>query len=205
MDSQIELIALLKAEGVLNSPAVIKAMKAIDRADFVLPRYRSLAYENYPLSIGFGQTISQPYTVAFMLELLKVKKGEKILEIGAGSGWQTAMLCQLVGKAGRVVAVERLSKLKRLEHINLAKCHLYQNTITLIQGDGKLGYLAAAPYDKIIAAAAGSGIPEAWKQQLKIGGKIVAPVKHSIWEISKLSAESFKITRYKGFYFVPLV
>lgn len=205
MNGHKELVAELKAEGGLKSRAVIKAFLAVDRADFVLSRYRNLAYVNYPLSIGYGQTISQPYTVAFMLELLSLKKGEKVLEIGAGSGWQTAMLCRLVGKAGRVVAIERLPALKRLAGINLAKYPLCQKICTLIKGDGKLGYLPGAPYDKIIAAAAGTRIPEAWKQQLKIGGKIVAPVKNSICEIIKLSAKSFKIIRYGGFIFVPLV
>ena len=205
MDSQKELIAQIKAEGGLNSSAVIKAFQTVDRADFVLPQYQDLAYENYPLPIGYGQTISQPYTVAFMLELLNPKKGEKILEIGAGSGWQTAMLCRLVGGTGQVTAKERLPKLKRLAEANLAKCRLSKNTIILMQGDGKLGFPAGAPYDKIIAAAAGTNIPEAWQHQLKIGGKIVAPVKDEIWKINKRSAKSFKITKYAGFAFVPLV
>ena len=96
-----KLIAELLREGALRNPLVLSAFTDVDRADFVLPKYRAEAYQNYPLPIGYGQTISQPYTVAFMMDLLDPKPGHKILEAGSGCGWQTAMLAHIVGVKGK--------------------------------------------------------------------------------------------------------
>jgi protein-L-isoaspartate(D-aspartate) O-methyltransferase len=200
-----DLIRELRTHGVLDNPAVAVAFEAVARADFVLPKYREQAYGNHPLPIGLGQTISQPYTVAFMLDLLDVKKGERILEIGAGSGWQTALLCCLAGPDGRVVSIERIPELRRQAESNLAKYPRYQRTSTLVQGDGSRGFSAAAPFDKIIAAAAGQAIPKAWKEQLKVSGRIVAPVLDSVLAVEKISEDEYQVTEYPGFAFVPLV
>src|SRR3989344_867492 len=107
------LIQELLSGGYLKTPRIIDAFRLIDRADFVLPEYKDEACGNYPLPIGEGQTISQPLTVAFMLELLNPQPGEKILDIGAGSGWQTALLAEIVGPKGQIVAIERIPKLCR--------------------------------------------------------------------------------------------
>lgn len=203
--NQDELLLELKNSGVLKNPQVNKAFENINRADFVLPEYRDLAYENHPLPIGFGQTISQPYTVAFMLDLLAAKKGERILEIGSGSGWQTALLAWMVGKRGKVFAIERIPELVKMAKNNLARYPQCQESAEVICADGSLGFKTQAPFDKIIAAASAREIPAAWKEQLKIGGRIVAPVNESIVTVDKISGDEYKTVEHEGFVFVPLI
>jgi len=247
MNSNEELIQSLVKDGYLKSQPVIDAFKKIDRKDFVIEEEKDRAYENTALSIGNKQTISQPLVVAFMLELLELKAGDKILEIGSGSGWNTALLAYLVGKpqtdadgtqtdaesqhmsaSGQrqselVVSIERIPELYELAKKNLAKYGLMDLSpneslrssalsqrvsavlVKLIQGDGSRGHEAGAPYDKIIAAASAEEIPVAWKDQLKIGGRIVAPVKNSILVMEKLDKDNFETKEYFGFSFVPLI
>lgn len=201
-----ELVQDLIKDGYLKTQAIIDAFKTIDRGSFILEEYKNEAYGNYPLPIAGGQTISQPLTVAFMLELLEPKVGEKILDVGAGSGWQTALLAHIVGENGKVVAIERISDLFMFAGANIAKFgFIGKGIVKMINADGSKGYDAEAPFDKIIAAAAGDEIPVAWKEQLRIGGRIVAPVKQSIVLLEKVSAGEFKEKRYFGFSFVPLV
>ncbi|MEK7630367.1 MAG: protein-L-isoaspartate O-methyltransferase [Patescibacteria group bacterium] len=204
------LIKELIDDGYLKSPSIIKAFRKIDRLNFIPGIYKDEAYGNYPLSIGRNQTISQPLTVAFMLELLEPKAGEKILDVGCGSGWQTALLAEIIGDpavaGGMVIGIERINELKNLAENNILKFGFIEKGIVkIIEGDGTKGYEADAPYDKIIAAAAGEIIPKAWKEQLKIGGRIVAPVKESIIILDKLSPSDFSQRQYFGFSFVPLV
>lgn len=221
------LINSLIEDGYLKTPKIIEAFKQIDRIDFVLEEYKADAYVNAPLPIGFGQTISQPLTVAFMIELLQPKTSEKILEIGSGSGWQTAMLAYCVSGAinidenseknigesqpaqgqSKVVAVERIPELKEMAQKNVAKYgFIEKNLVEIVLGDGSKGYKNEAPYDKIIAAAAAEGdIPALWKKQLKIGGRIVAPVGESIIVIDKVSKMKYIKKEYFGFSFVPLI
>jgi len=200
-----QLLKELQKASMLKTPKIKKAFELIDRADFVLPEYQKFAFENYPLPIGFSQTISQPYTVAFMLNLLKPQTGDKILEIGAGSGWQTALLAYLVGQKGRVIGLERIPELAQKARKNIAKYPKFKKIIKIIQVDGSKGLEKEAPFDKIIAAASAQEIPLEWKEQLAIGGKIVAPVKGSIVVIDKISQNDFDQTEYPGFVFVPLV
>ena len=127
------LVEKLKVDGFLKMPAIISAFQKIDRADFVLPQYSNEAYEDYPLPIGHGQTISQPATVAFMLELLQPKIGEKILDIGAGSGWATALLAEIVGKDGKVYGLEIISELVEFGKNNLGKYN-FNNAEILLAG-----------------------------------------------------------------------
>lgn len=204
-----ELIRELKRQGVLKSLRVEAAFRAIDRAGFVLPAYQAEAYANYPLPIGQGQTISQPYTVAFMLDLLNPQPGENILDIGAGSGWQTALLAHIAsqGRGGKVVAIERIPELCRLARANLARYRfLERGTARLVCGDATAGLPEAAPFDKIIAAAAAGGeIPPAWREQLKPGGRIVAPVGGSVWRFTKKLDGEWRDEEFPGFAFVPLI
>lgn len=197
------LIEQLIKEGYLKSPRIIEAFKKIRRADFVHGQDKDFAEEyNAPLPIGHGQTISQPLTVAFMLELLQPEKGDRILDIGSGSGWQTAMLCRIVGKEGFVFAIERIAELKEFGEKNVGK-YRFKN-VEFICGDGSKGLPDKAPFDKIIAAASADKIPAAWKEQLKVGGRIVAPVGNSIWLLVKKKEGEFKEEEHPGFVFVPL-
>jgi len=200
------LMKELIEEGYLRTKSIIEAFQKIDRIDFVLEEYKNEAYGNYPLPIGFGQTISQPLTVAFMLELLEPKPGEKILDVGAGSGWQTSLLAYLAGEQGRVIAIEIIPELKKFAETNIEKYNFIKiGRVELILGDGSKGYQKEAPFDKIIAAAAALSIPPAWKEQLKIGGVIVAPVGQNIVVLKKLNQNEFSQKQYFGFNFVPLV
>ncbi len=195
-------------EGHLKTTSIIAAFRKIDRADFVPENLQNEAYGNYPLPIGFGQTISQPLTVAFMLELLQPRVGEKILDIGSGSGWQTALLAFIVGRkgGGKVIAVERIKELFEMTVANVSKYNFIEKGIVrTVLGDGSDGFPEEAPFDKIIAAAAGESLPYAWKKQLKTGGLIVAPIENSIFVFEKVSENNFKEEEYQGFSFVPLV
>jgi protein-L-isoaspartate(D-aspartate) O-methyltransferase len=203
------LVNQLISQGYLKSPLIIEAFRKIKRADFVPAEIKRtqgedfVAEYNAPLSIGYGQTISQPLTVAFMLELLQPKEGDRILDIGAGSGWQTAMLCQIVGPNGFVYAIEIIPELKSFGESNVRKYHF--NNVEFICGDGSKGLPDKAPFDRIIAAAAAEKMPPAWKKQLKIGGRLVTPIGNSIWLVIKKGKDKFTEKEYPGFVFVPLV
>ncbi|MBU0598451.1 protein-L-isoaspartate(D-aspartate) O-methyltransferase [Patescibacteria group bacterium] len=202
-----DLIKKLVDEGYLKSTRIINAFKKIKRHDFLPPDIKTDAHLNIPLPLSHGQTISQPLTVAFMLELLQPKKGEKVLDIGSGSGWQTTMLAELVGPEGKVYAIERIPPLKEFGQQNLNK-YGYQN-VEFICGDGTRGYKKAAPYDKIIVAAAAEiGIPDILLKQLKVGGRLVIPVgkyEQAMVMMDKVTDNDFHEKRFPGFQFVPLI
>jgi protein-L-isoaspartate(D-aspartate) O-methyltransferase len=199
-----QLIKNLISDGYLKTPEIIDAFYKIDRADFVPGELKYEAYVNAPLSIGYGQTISQPLTVAFMLELLQPKSGHKILDIGSGSGWQSSLLACIAGNEGKIIAIERISELSEFGKENSRKYN-FEN-LKFIVGDGSKGYKKEAPYDRIIvAAAAFDKIPDELKNQLKIGGRIVIPVKNSIWLVIKKEDNKYEEKEFPGFMFVPLV
>lgn len=198
-----KMIAGLKREEVLKNPDVLRAFKNIDRRDFVPEEYADEAYGNYPLPIGHGQTISQPFTVAFMLDLLEPKEGEKILDVGSGSGWTTALLAASVGEKGEVFGLEIVPELVVFGQTNLAKYKFPNASIT--QAGGKLGLPEKAPFDKILVSAAGRTYPNELIGQLKTGGILVIPVKESIWKVKKISAEETQVEKFEGFAFVPLI
>jgi len=201
------LINSLIKDGYLKTPEIIEAFKNIDRLDFVLEEHRVDAYVNAPLLIGFNQTISQPLTVAFMIELLEPKPGERIMDIGVGSGWTAALLARLVGENGKIIGIERILELKEMAEKNVAKYNFIKSGIVqIINTDGSKGCRKESPYDKIIAGAAASGdVPPAWKKQLKIGGRIVAPVENSVIVIDKTGKKKYDVKEYFGFSFVPLI
>ncbi len=205
MFAKDELIAELIKDGYLKSQPVTDAFKIIDRKDFLPEDLQNQAYENTALPIGEKQTISQPLVVAFMLESLELKPGEKILEIGTGSGWNTALMAKIIGDKGKIYSIERIESLYNFAKKNISKYEFLAGVIELIFGDGSMGYNGEAPYDKIIAAAAGEEIPLAWKEQLKIGGRIVAPVKNKIIILDKTAKDKFEKKEYFGFSFVPFV
>ena len=201
------LINSLVKDGYLKTLEIIEAFKAIDRKDFVPEEQKSEAYVNAPLPIGFSQTISQPLTVAFMLELLEPKQGEKILDIGAGSGWVSALLAQIVDEQGRIISIERVPELKEMAEKNITKYNFMEKgVISVVLGDGSKGYKKEAHYDKIIAAASAQGeLPKKWQKQLNIGGRIVAPLENSIMVIDKISKNKYNVKEHFGFSFVPLI
>ena len=164
------VMAQLKERGI-HDTAVLHAMNLVPREHFVWPSYREYAYKDGPLPIPADQTISQPYIVALMISLLRLKSTDRVLEIGAGSGYAAAVLSRI---ARQVYAVERHEKLVQYARDCLARLN-YDN-IHLHHGDGTLGWPEHAPYDAIIVAAGGPAIPPALRDQLAIGGRMVIPI-----------------------------
>lgn len=205
-ENKEKLMSSLIADGYLKTPQIIAAFRRIDRADFVSEKFKRDAYLNAPLPIGYGQTISQPLTVAFMLELLKPEKGDKILDVGSGSGWQTALLAEIAGEKGKVFGVEIIPELKEFGEKNIAKYDFIEKGIVkIILANGSAGFLKEAPFDKIIAGAMAAVPPKAFLEQLKIGGRLVMPCAGSVWLMIKKSEDKFEEYEYPGFAFVPLV
>lgn len=197
------LVNNLIKSGVLKTPEIINAFYKIDRNDFVPEEFSLEAYEDYPIPIGFGQTISQPTTVAFMLELLSPKAGDKILDVGFGSGWTTALLSQLVGDSGKVIATEVIPELHEIGKNNLAKYNL--KNIEIVLTENEVGYKKQAPYDKILVSASSAiGLPKVLADELKIHGRMIVPIANSIWQFDKLSNDELEGIEYPGFIFVPL-
>ncbi|MBI5787263.1 MAG: protein-L-isoaspartate(D-aspartate) O-methyltransferase [Candidatus Schekmanbacteria bacterium] len=155
----------------IKDPQVLQAMRKVPRHLFVPPKYALASYNDSPLPIGDGQTISQPYIVAYMTEALKLEKADRILEIGTGSGYQAAVLGEI---AGQVYSVEIICSLARQAEAVL-KNEGYKN-IEVRCADGFLGWPEYAPYDAIIVTAAPEEIPQALKEQLKIGGRMIIPI-----------------------------
>jgi protein-L-isoaspartate(D-aspartate) O-methyltransferase len=196
------LVAELRKKGIDNEQ-VLEAINTLPRHFFFDTALISHAYEDKAFPIGEGQTISQPYTVAFQSTLLAVSPGDKILEIGTGSGYQASIL-HLLG--AQVVSIEYQQKLfdhtrRFLERLGIQ--------LQLFYGDGTGGVPALAPYDKIIVTAGAPVVPEALIQQLKIGGILVIPVgdrsKQSMVKITKKSATEIQKEEFEGFAFVPLL
>ena len=203
---QITLVDNLIKQGLLKTPNIINAFKKIKRADFLPKKLKGLAELNEALPIGYDQTISQPMVVAFMLEQLKPEKGHKILDIGSGSGWTTALLSEIVGEKGKVIAIEIEPELKKFGEENTLKYNFVKKGIAeFICADGSKGYQKEAPFDRILVSASAQEVPLAWKKQLKIGGRIVAPIKTSIWLFVKKTKNNFEGIEYPEFVFVPLI
>ncbi|MDI6792851.1 MAG: protein-L-isoaspartate(D-aspartate) O-methyltransferase [bacterium] len=167
----------IEARGV-SSPAVLAAMQNVPRHEFVPEDLKRLAYRDSPLPIGEGQTISQPYIVALMTELLELKKGEKVLEIGTGSGYQAAVLAEITDQVYTIEILEPLAT-------SAEKClgGLGYKNIAVQCGDGYQGWPEAAPFDAVIVTAAPDHIPQPLIDQLKIGGRMVIPVGDLLQEL----------------------
>jgi protein-L-isoaspartate(D-aspartate) O-methyltransferase len=198
-----KLVKSLVDAGTLRSESLISAFLEVDRAKFVPADQKKHAYEDRPLPIGFEQTISQPTTVAFMLELLAPLPGHRVLDVGSGSGWQTALLCKLVAPQGQVYAVERIKELLKFGRENVRRFGC-RNVDFKLAGE-KFGWPEKAPFDLIIAAAAASHPPQELLDQLKVGGRCVLPVRNSIFVFRRLDNEKFDSQEFRGFVFVPLL
>jgi protein-L-isoaspartate(D-aspartate) O-methyltransferase len=199
-----DLINYLKNSRFLNDKKVEDAFRNIPRHEFVPSSELDYAYNNEPLQIMKNQTISQPGVVSRMTEWLDVRKGQKILEIGTGSGWQTAILSYLVGE-GTVYSVERHTQLVKFAQENLKKLDI--DNVHVILGDGSIGYAKESPYDRIIITAACTEIPLPLIEQLKEGGLIIAPVGDSSQSLVLLQKTINGIVEIKNeshYVFVPL-
>ena len=185
MDFEAErrrLVSWLKRAGFLASAKVERALLAVPRELFVPEELRDMAYDDRPLPIGHGQTISAPSVVARMTELLDTDVGHRVLEVGTGSGYQAAVLAEIVAPTGapreswgHVWSIERIPELAEQARRNLERAG-YSDRVTVVVGDGTLGYPEEAPYDRIMVTAAAPSIPPPLLEQLRVGGRLVAPV-----------------------------
>ena len=189
----------------ITETAVLQAMSTVPREQFVPDTYRAHAYNDAPLPIGQRQTISQPYVVAYMIQLLALTPASVVLEIGTGSGYAAAVLSQI---AAQVITVERHEKLVWSAQERLAA--LGCDNVIVVQGDGTLGCEDFAPYDGIVVAAGGPSVPISLKEQVKVGGKIVMPIgsnkrKQQLYQITRRDTYQFIEKRKGSVAFVPLV
>lgn len=200
------LVSYLIEKGHLKNISVIQAFLEINRQIFISSKYHSYVNKNVVIPIGFGQTNSQPSTVAFMLELLDINSGHKILDIGSGSGWTTSLLSYLVGEEGKIIAVEIIEELKELGEKNAEKFNFVSNgRASFFKSDGNNGWRKGAPYDRILVSAEAKNIPVTLLDQMKINAKMVIPINNSIWLIEKKTDTIFSKQEFKNFLFVPLV
>jgi protein-L-isoaspartate(D-aspartate) O-methyltransferase len=196
------LINELKEKGI-NNQDILNAFEKIPRHFFLDLAFEEQAYSNMAFQIGSGQTISHPYTVAFQTDLLEIEKGDKILEIGTGSGFQTCILCALGSK---VFSIERHRDL----HLKAKQIiHHFNFNPKLFFGDGYQGNQSYAPYDKILVTCGASEIPAELKKQLKVGGIMVIPVGEGVEQkmikLTKLNDDEFNLREYGTFKFVPML
>ncbi len=186
----------------ITDPAVLAAFRSVPRERFIDPQYQKLAYIDAPLTIGEGQTISQPFTVAMMTQLLELKTTDRVLEVGTGSGYQAAILAEIV-KDGQVFTIERFANLAT----KAEKVLDYKN-VKVSVGDGTRGLPDEAPFDAIIVTAAAPEIPQPLIDQLALGGRLVMPVGgdwHQEMIRIRKEKEGIKKERFGGYRFVPLV
>ncbi|MEW6329686.1 MAG: protein-L-isoaspartate(D-aspartate) O-methyltransferase [Candidatus Micrarchaeota archaeon] len=201
-----EMVRYLLAQGYADE-RVAGALRKIPRELFVPKAYEKYAYADNPLPIGHNQTISAPGVVAFMTKSLDVREGLRVLEIGSGSGWQACLLAELAGENGEVISVERVPELVALARENAERAGCKK--INFIYGDGSRGYGARAPYDRIMVTAAAPAVPKPLVEQLKKGGKLLAPVGGSYWQeltlVEKNQKGEMKTSEIMSVVFVPLI
>ncbi len=204
-----KLVEHLVNQGYIQTEMVKKAMQAVPREEFIPLEQKPYAYLDRPLPIGEGQTISAPHMVAMICEELSLEEGMNVLEIGAGFGYNAAVVAELVGPTGHVYSMERIEKLVHIARDNLKRTG-YAKTVTVILGDGSLGLPDHAPFNRIYVTAAAPHIPEPLKDQLAVGGKLVIPVGspdsyQELILIEKISENEFKNINLGGVAFVPLI
>ncbi len=213
-ENRRELVENLKERGILTQKKVINAMLKVPREQFIPKSVKSSAYIDTPLSIGSGQTISAPHMNAMMCEILDFKEGDKVLEIGTGSGYHAALCAELVApegskNPGHIYTIERHENLAKKARENLRNLD-YDKHISVIIGDGTVGYPKEAPYDKILVTAASPlPIPSPFKEQLKDGGILCIPAgsrqfTQNLYKITK-KGDKFKKKRITGVRFVSLI
>ncbi len=200
MKTKSDLLRELRMQGIDDNRVII-SMSKVKREDFIPGKMKDFAYENIAIPIGEGQTTSQPYTVAYMLKLLGTKPGNKILEIGTGSGYNAAVMSHLTGKKGKIISLEINKNLHKLASKNIGL-----DNVLILNKDGYHGYEEEAPYDRIIITASAPEIPTRLIEQLKPNGIMVIPIKEDDHELMTKITKNEKITMtYHGrFQFVPM-
>jgi protein-L-isoaspartate(D-aspartate) O-methyltransferase len=194
----------IAARGI-RDPLLLDALRQVPRERFVSPDYGAQAYGDHPLPIEAGQTISQPYIVALMIEAAEVRPGDRVLEVGAGSGYAAAVMSRI---AGQVIGIERQPELVEIARERLQR--LGYDNVEVVEGDGTRGWPDKAPYDAILAAASGSHVPQPLVDQLAPGGRLVMPVGGRAWiqQLVKLTKLADGRTRQENLgevRFVPLI
>lgn len=189
----------------ITDPKILEAFRAVPREEFLSEEYRDLAYGDHPLPIEAGQTISQPYIVALMIKAAEVKPGDKVLEVGAGSGYAAAVISRI---ASEVIAIERQSELVEVASERMRR--LGYDNVRIVEGDGTRGWPDDAPFDAILAAASGSHVPPPWVEQLAERGRIVMPVGDPGWvqklvKVTKGPAGNLITEDLGAVRFVPLI
>ncbi|MFA5387014.1 MAG: protein-L-isoaspartate O-methyltransferase [Candidatus Paceibacterota bacterium] len=220
--NQLMLVDYLVKQNWLQTPRIIRAFQEIKREDFMPEEFKDYAELNQAFPIGWGQSISQPLIVAFILERLQPQNGDKILEIGTGSGWVTALSAQIISKKnetagaeqakGLIVSLEAISEIKETARENLAKYgFIEKKLVELCVADGFKGYPKISErsdlsggFDKIFSTSSVKELPKEWKEQLKIGGTIVSPIGNSIWQFFKAREDKFEEKEYPNFSFSPI-
>lgn len=187
------------------SDRIVDAMERVPRELFVPRSISHTAYEDRPLPIGKGQTISAPHMVAIMCDVLDIGEGMRVLDVGTGSGYHAAVIADLVGLEGHVYSIERISEIALFAKENLRAAGV--KNVTVLEGDGSRGLPEYAPYDRINVAATAPKIPEPLKEQLKVGGKLVIPLGSCFQELVLVerTEEGFELEHHGGVVFVPLV
>lgn len=197
-----KLVNGLKIKGIRDEK-VLEAIGKVPRHLFMESSFLNFAYKDQAFPIGSGQTISQPYTVAFQTQLLQVEKNDKVLEVGTGSGYQAAVLLEM---GARVFTIERQKELFQKTQSFLPEIGYHP---ACFFGDGYKGLPAFAPFDKILVTAGAPSVPETLKEQLKVGGRMVIPVgkenRQEMMVVIRVSEEEFELEKHGGFVFVPLL
>lgn len=202
------MVQSLRRRGYLESSEVTEAFRKVPREKFVSSRMKGEAYADRPLPIGQGQTISAPSMIAIMLEVLEVERGQKVLEIGTGSGYNAALLDEIAGAEGKVHTIERIESIAETGRRNLEEAGYDQVEVTV--GDGTRGHRERAPWDRVLVTACAPEVPDPLVEQLKVGGKVAAPVgshymSQTLTVVERTGEDETEVKRHGGCAFVPLV
>ncbi|PWK76137.1 protein-L-isoaspartate(D-aspartate) O-methyltransferase [Aminobacter sp. AP02] len=202
--ARLRMIEYQIARRGMTDLAVLEAMSAVPREEFVPLQLRDHAHEDTALPIAHGQTISQPYIVALMAQAAELRAGDTVLEIGTGSGYAAAVMAEI---AGRVVTIERIDTLAEAARARLQR--LGYTNVEVISGDGTAGCDRHAPFDAILSAAGTRKVPRAWKQQLATGGRLILPLgplgDQQLVKITRLGENAYSQSALVGVRFVPLI
>lgn len=207
-DRSEKMTERLKRRGYLSTIKVIEAFRKVPRHKFLPDEEEKNAYVDRPLPIGRGQTISAPSMIAIMLEVIQLEECDKVLEIGTGSGYNAALIAEIIGEEGELYTIERLEEIAEVGRKNLKKTGY--DRVNVIIGDGTKGYPEESPWDKIIVTACAPEIPDSLIDQLEIEGKLVAPVGQDYMSqililLEKIGEDETKIEKHGGCAFVPLI